>query len=130
MNISSILGVLILFGSVAILIIYMYCKREKDYKLAMGKYERDMEAYNKAVEMYAGSAASSAPVVTSPASVAAFPAPVVTSSAASSASCGEVLLAGVDDNTAAMVIAILCDELGKSPASLRFHSITALNKED
>lgn len=124
MNTSAILGILILFGAVAILIIYMYVKREKDYKVAMEKYERDMEAYNKAVELYGlpstDTAAHTAPNTTSATPVAA----VVTNTPA--ASSGEVVLSGVDDNTAALIIAILCDELGKNPSSLRFQSITAL----
>ena len=108
MNTSALLGTAILFGAVALMIIFMLNKREKDYKLAMEKYERDMAAYNAAV-----------------AALAAAPAPVAY--AAPAASCeGDVTLIGVEEETAAMVIAILCDELGKDPSALRFHSITAL----
>ena len=39
---------------------------------------------------------------------------------------GEVKLIGVSEENAAMIMAILCDELGCSPAELVFHSITAL----
>jgi len=108
MNTSALLGTAILFGAVLLMIIFMLNKREKDYKLAMEKYERDMAAYNAAM-----------------AALAAAPAPVVY--AAPAASCeGDVTLIGVEEETAAMVIAILCDELGKDPSALRFHSITAL----
>ena len=106
MNTSALLGVAILFGAVALMIIFMLAKREKEYKLAMEKYERDMAAYNAAV-----------------AALNAAPAPVAYSAPACE---GEVTLVGVDEETAAMVIAILCDELGKDPSALRFHTITAL----
>ena len=39
---------------------------------------------------------------------------------------GEVKLLGVSEENAAMIIAILCDELGCNPADLTFRSITAL----
>ena len=110
MNTSALLGTAILFGAVALMIIFMLNKREKDYKLAMEKYERDMAAYNAAM-----------------AALAAAPAPAPVVYAAPAASCeGDVTLIGVEEETAAMVIAILCDELGKDPSALRFHSITAL----
>lgn len=111
MNTSALLGTLILVGAVALMIVFMLNKREKDYKAAMEKYERDMEAYNAAV-----AALNAHPSVTAPAA-ASYSAP----------SCeGEVTLVGVDEETAAMVIAILCDELGQNPSALRFKSITAL----
>ena len=108
MNTSALLGTAILFGAVLLMIIFMLNKREKDYKLAMEKYERDMAAYNAAM-----------------AALAAAPAPVVYTAPAASCE-GDVTLIGVEEETAAMVIAILCDELGKDPSALRFHSITAL----
>lgn len=111
MNTSAILGVSILFGAVLIMIIFMSIKREKAYKLGMEKYERDMAAYNAAVAALAASPSAAAPAA----------------AAAAPAACeGEVTLVGVEEETAAMVIAILCDELGKQPSALRFHSITAL----
>lgn len=106
MNTSALFGVAILFGAVALMIAFMLYKREKNYKIAMEKYERDMAAYNAAV-----------------AALAAAPAPVVYAAPACE---GDVTLIGVEEETAAMVIAILCDELGKDPSALRFHSITAL----
>lgn len=121
MSSSAIFGILILFGAVLLLILFMLYKREKDYKIAMEKYERDMEAYNRAVALYG-----------EPSSAASFAAPAAAASAVSApaaapaTSSGEVLLSGVDEPTAAMIIAILCDELGQNPAALRFKSITAL----
>ncbi|WMJ82740.1 hypothetical protein ACS3UN_02150 [Oscillospiraceae bacterium LTW-04] len=121
MSSSAIFGILILFGAVALLILFMLYKREKAYKIAMEKYERDMEAYNKAVALY-GDPSFVPPSAAAPA-VSVTSVPTVAIPAASS---GEVLLSGVDDSTAAMIIAILCDELGQNPAALRFKSITAL----
>ncbi len=125
MSSSAIFGILILFGAIALLVFFMIYKREKDYKIAMEKYERDMEAYNKAVALYGD------PSFTAPApAVAAPPVAAGTISAAGAApvaaASGEVLLSGVDEPTAAMIIAILCNELGQNPAALRFKSITAL----
>lgn len=137
MNSSAIFGNLILLGAVALLVIGMFIKREKDYKQAMDKYVRDVEAYVKAVELY-GVQPSEAALDMQTASAALVTAAAPTAGVASHAaagvalpavpatSSGEVLLSGVDDKTAAMIIAILCDELGKQPAELRFHSITAL----
>ncbi len=123
MSSSAIFGVLILFGAVLLLVLFMLYKREKEYKIAMEKYERDMEAYNRAVALY-GDPSFAAPAAAAPAAsaspAAAVPAPAAPSSG------GEVLLSGVDDRTAAMIIAILCNELGQNPAALRFKSITAL----
>lgn len=108
MNTSAMLGTAILLGAAIIMILVMTAKREKDYKTAMAKYESDMAAYNAAVAALGSqpSASAAAPVA---------------------AACeGEVKLVGVDEKTAAMIIAILCDELGQNPAALRFNSITAL----
>lgn len=119
MSSSAIFGILILFGAVLLLVLLMIQKREKNYKIAMEKYERDMEAYNRAVALYGEPTSAGA----------SFAAPAAAASAVSAqvaASSGEVLLSGVDEPTAAMIIAILCDELGQNPAALRFKSITAL----
>ncbi len=124
MSSSAIYGIMILFGAVILLVIVMIGKREKDYKIAMEKYERDMEAYNKAVALY-GEPSSVASFAAPPAPTAA-PVAASSASAAPAASSGEVLLSGVDEPTAAMIIAILCNELGQNPAALRFKSITAL----
>lgn len=126
MNSSAIFGILILFGAVVLMVVFMLYKREKDYKIAMEKYERDMEAYNRAVALYGDpSFAAPAPAAAAPA-VSAAPAAATAVAPARAVSSGEVLLSGVDDRTAAMIIAILCDELGQNPAALRFKSITAL----
>ena len=39
---------------------------------------------------------------------------------------GRIELTGVDERTAAMVIAILCEQLGGDPSRLRFVSIKAV----
>lgn len=130
MSSSAIFGILILFGAVLLMILFMIYKREKDYKIAMEKYERDMEAYNKAVALYGDpSFAAPAPVAAAPSAAAAAAAAALAPSSAPAtpaASSGEVLLSSVDEPTAAMIIAILCNELGQNPAALRFKSITAL----
>ena len=123
MSSSAIYGILILFGAVALMILFMLYKRENEYKIAMEKYECDMEAYNRAVALYGDpSFAAPAPAAAAPTASAAS----VPTVAAPAASSGEVLLSGVDDSTAARIIAILCNELGQNPAALRFKSITAL----
>lgn len=127
MSSSAIYGILILFGAVAMLILFMLYKREQDYKIAMEKYERDMEAYNKAVALYGDpSLAATVPAPVAAASVAVPATSVPPVVAAPTTSSGEVLLSGVDEPTAAMIIAILCNELGQNPAALRFKSITAM----
>ena len=127
MSSSAIFGILILFGAVALLILFMLHKREKDYRIAMEKYERDMEAYNKAVALYGDpSFAASAPTSAAAPAPVAMPATSVSPVVAPATSSGEVLLSGVDEPTAAMIIAILCNELGQNPAALRFKSITAM----
>ncbi|MFV0497190.1 MAG: hypothetical protein ACK5L0_03335 [Candidatus Fimivivens sp.] len=130
MSSSAVFGVLILFGAVALLILFMLYQREKVYRIAMEKYDRDMEAYNNAIALYGDpSFVAPTPTAVTPAPVAAAPTTVTTTPvpAAAYAPCsGEILLSGVDDSTAAMIIAILCDELGQMPEALRFKSITAL----
>ncbi|MEA5136496.1 MAG: hypothetical protein VB035_10230 [Candidatus Fimivivens sp.] len=125
MSSSAIFGILILFGAVGFLILFMLHKREQDYRIAMEKYERDMEAYNKAVALY-GDPSFSASAPAAPAYVAMPATSVSPVAAAPATSSGEVLLSGVDEPTAAMIIAILCNELGQNPAALRFKSITAM----
>lgn len=128
MNSSAIFGMLILVGAIVVMILFMSYKREKDYKIAMEKYERDMEAYNRAVALYGDPsfAAAPAPAAAVPSVVAPAASAPATATIAPAASSGEVLLSGVDEPTAAMIIAILCNELGQNPAALRFKSITAL----
>ncbi len=128
MNSSAIFGMLILVGAIVVMILFMSYKREKDYKIAMEKYERDMEAYNRAVALYGDPsfAAAPAPAAAVPSVVAPAASAPAAATIAPATSSGEVLLSGVDEPTAAMIIAILCNELGQNPAALRFKSITAL----
>ncbi len=116
---SALLGSIILFGALFILILVVKAKNEKEYKAAMAEYERKMAEYNAAVAAIEAGGFAAAPVAAAaaPAAVAA-PAPAVGE--------GEVKLIGVDEETAAMIIAILCDELGVEPSALVFHKITAL----
>lgn len=148
---SSLLAVAILFGAVCILAIAMLSKREKDYKRAMEKYEQDMIAYNAAMErigqISAISAAAPMLAESHPAVLAFLARKGIISAAASSdiymeaaivaaiaayeaetaVAEGEVKLIGaINDQTAAMVMAIVCDELKKSPSQLSFKSIKAL----
>ena len=125
MSLSSILGTALLLGSVLIVSLAMKAKNEKEYKLAMAEYERKMEEYNAAVAAIESGAdfAASADGVTA-AELAAATAAIA--AAEQSISEGEVKLLGVSEENAAMIIAILCDELGCNPADLTFRSITAL----
>ena len=134
MNLSAILGTALLLGAVLIVSIAMKAKNEKEYKAAMAEYERKMEEYNAAVAAIEAGNAFAAPVK--------YAAPVAGSGvtaeelAAATAAIlaaeenqvgeGEVKLLGVSEENAAMIIAILCDELGCNPADLTFRSITAL----
>ena len=125
MSLSSILGTALLLGSVLIVSLAMKAKNEKEYKLAMAEYERKMEEYNAAVAAIESGAdfAASAGGVTA-AELAAATAAIA--AAEQNISEGEVKLLGVSEENAAMIIAILCDELGCNPADLTFRSITAL----
>ena len=125
MSLSSILGTALLLGSVLIVSLAMKAKNEKEYKLAMAEYERKMEEYNAAVAAIESGAdfAASADGVTA-AELAAATAAIA--AAEQSISEGEVKLLGVSEENAAMIIAILCDELGCNRADLTFRSITAL----
>ena len=141
MNTSAILGSAILFGALLILILFVKAKNEKEYKAAMAEYERKMAEYNAAVAaIEAGgfapkAAPAAAPAPAAPAAaggitaeeMAAATAAILAAEAeASAVGEGEVKLIGVSEENAAMIMAILCDELGCSPAELVFHSITAL----
>lgn len=120
MGTSSLLGTAIILGAVVILVVYMSIKREKDYQAGMKKYNEDMAAYNAAI-----AALGNAPATDLYSSAASLAASAVISSADGVGS-GTVTLTGVDDKTAAMIIAIVCDELKKTPAQLSFSSIRAL----
>ena len=141
MNTSAILGSAILFGALLILILFVKAKNEKEYKAAMAEYERKMAEYNAAVAAIeaggfapkaapAAAAVAAAPAaaggVTAEEMAAATAAILAAEAEASAVGEGEVKLIGVSEENAAMIMAILCDELGCSPAELVFHSITAL----
>ena len=130
MNLSAILGSALLLGSVLIVSLAMKAKNEKEYKLAMAEYERKMEEYNAAVAAIEAGNAFAAPVRVAPGAVTADELAAATAAILATeenqVSEGEVKLLGVSEENAAMIIAILCDELGCNPADLTFRSITAL----
>ena len=129
MNLSAILGTALLLGAVLIVSLAMKAKNEKEYKLAMAEYERKMEEYNAAVAAIEAGNAFAAPVRVAPGAVTADELAAATAAILASEqniSEGEVKLLGVSEENAAMIIAILCDELGCNPADLTFRSITAL----
>lgn len=130
MNLSAILGTAILFGAVLIVVIFMKAKNEKEYKAAMAEYERKMEEYNAAVAALEAGNAFAAPVRVAPGAVSASELAAATAAILAAEENqvgeGEVKLLGVSEENAAMIIAILCDELGCNPADLTFRSITAL----
>ena len=137
MSTSAILGCAILFGAMAILVLFVKSKNDKEYKAAMAEYERKMAEYNEAVAAleaggFAPKAAPAASAAPTAAEIAAATAAVIASEEAAAAAAapavgeGVVKLNGVSEENAAMIMAILCDELGCSPADLVFHSITAL----
>ena len=131
MNLSAILGTALLLGAVLIVSIAMKAKNEKEYKAAMAEYERKMEEYNAAVAAIEAGNAFAAPVRTAaPAGVTADELAAATAAILAAEENqvgeGEVKLLGVSEENAAMIIAILCDELGCNPADLTFRSITAL----
>ena len=95
-------GAIVLFAGIALFMLFYLYKKNKAYKAAMAEYE-------KAVALVRFGAAA-APAV----------------SAAPAAAAGELLLTGVDEKTAAMLIAIICSEIGGDPAQLRFTAIRAL----
>lgn len=109
---NPLFGCLLLLAAVGIAAIYMYMRREKEYQKGMEQYRLDMAAYEAAMQAQSAAPSAAAPAVTA----------VATGASAE----GEVLLTGVEDATAALVIAILCEELGKNPAALQVRAITAL----
>lgn len=130
MNLSAILGTALLLGSVLIVSLAMKAKNEKEYKAAMAEYERKMEEYNAAVAAIEAGNAFAAPVRVAPGAVTAAELAAATAAILAAEENqvgeGEVKLLGVSEENAAMIIAILCDELGCNPADLTFRSITAL----
>jgi len=132
MTASPILGSAILFGAILILILFIKAKNEKEYKAAMAEYERKMAEYNAAVAALEAGAAFAAPIRTAAQAGGVTAEEIAAATAAILASEengvgeGEVKLINVSEENAAMIIAILCDELGVNPSELVFHSITAL----
>ena len=130
MNLSAILGTALLLGAVLIVSLAMKAKNEKEYKAAMAEYERKMEEYNAAVAAIEAGNAFAAPVRVAPGAVTAAELAAATAAILAAEENqvgeGEVKLLGVSEENAAMIIAILCDELGCNPADLTFRSITAL----
>lgn len=106
-------GTLLLLGTTAIAVVYLLIKKKRE------------EAAEEAASVPAPAvpeqtpqpAAAPAPAV-EPATPAKAAEPPVLSAAAD-----EVALCGVEEADAAMIIAILCDEIGGDPAALRFRSI-------
>lgn len=134
---SPLAGTAIILVAVVILCIYIAGKTRRDYAAAMAEYERKLAEYNAAVENNAGTLKFGVP----------FTPPDITMEAASDAvapyfgpvsqvgfgagvrsvgGSGQVELTGVDERTAAMVIAILCEQLGGDPSRLRFVSVKAV----
>ena len=130
MNLSAILGTALLLGAVLIVSLATKAKNEKEYKAAMAEYERKMEEYNAAVAAIEAGNAFAAPVRVAPGAVTAAELAAATAAILAAEENqvgeGEVKLLGVSEENAAMIIAILCDELGCNPADLTFRSITAL----
>ncbi|MBP1577772.1 MAG: hypothetical protein J6C75_04765 [Oscillospiraceae bacterium] len=130
MNLSAILGTALLLGAVLIVSLAMKAKNEKEYKAAMAEYERKMEEYNAAVAAIEAGNAFAAPVRVAPGAVTAAELAAATAAILAAEENqvgeGEVKLLNVSEENAAMIIAILCDELGCNPADLTFRSITAL----
>ena len=130
MNLSAILGTALLLGAVLIVSLAMKAKNEKEYKAAMAEYERKMEEYNAAVAAIEAGNAFAAPVRVAPGAVTSAELAAATAAILAAEENqvgeGEVKLLGVSEENAAMIIAILCDELGCNPADLTFRSITAL----
>ena len=138
---SPFAGPAILLIAVVALCIYIAGKTKRDYAAAMKKYEEGMAAYQAAVEANSGTLKFGVP----------FAPPDLTMEARSDAVApyfnrqddhaaspflgagiravggeGTVELTGVDERTAAMVMAILCKQLGGDPSRLRFASIKAV----
>ena len=130
MNLSAILGTALLLGAVLIVSLATKAKNEKEYKAAMAEYERKMEEYNAAAAAIEAGNAFAAPVRVAPGAVTAAELAAATAAILAAEENqvgeGEVKLLGVSEENAAMIIAILCDELGCNPADLTFRSITAL----
>ena len=134
---SPFAGPAILLVVVVVLCIYIAGKTKRDYAAAMKKYEEGMAAYQAAVEASCGTLKFGVPFAPPDLTMEAKsdavapyfgPASMVGLGSGVRAVGGEgrIELTGVDERTAAMVIAILCEQLGGDPSRLRFVSIKAV----
>jgi hypothetical protein len=97
---SPLWGNLILAVALVAATIGMMAQRNRTYEAAMARYHEDMARYNEAVAAHR----------------AVQPA----------ISAGEVRLTGVDEKTAAMLIAIVCNTIGGDLSGLHFKAVKAL----
>lgn len=103
---------LILLAGVLLATFIMISKREKDYQAAMAQYEKDKKAYEEAVaNLRPSAAAPQRPIA--PSAVSVLPPQ-------------SVKLVGVEEKTAAIIMAIVCNKMGGDPSRLQFTSIRAL----
>ena len=134
---SPFAGPAILLVAVVVLCIYIAGKTKRDYAAAMKKYEEGMAAYQAAGEASCGTLKFGVPFAPPDLTMEAKsdavgpyfgPASMVGLGSGVRAVGGEgrIELTGVDERTAAMVIAILCEQLGGDPSRLRFVSIKAV----
>ncbi|PWM24099.1 MAG: hypothetical protein DBX44_04935 [Oscillospiraceae bacterium] len=134
---SPLAGTAIILIAVVVLCIYIAGKTRRDYAAAMADYERKMAEYQAAVENNTGMLKDGVPFTppditmeaTSDA-LAPYFGPTTTvgfeTGVRSVGGSGKVELTGVDERTAAVVIAILCEQLGGDPSRLRFVSVKAV----
>jgi hypothetical protein len=115
MNITaySPLGPLVLLAGLVVVVIVMLQGNRRAYTEAMEKYAQAMDKYQEAIGAYELAARS------------LLSAPVSGASGVDQSS-GEISLSGVDEPTAAMLIAIVCDAIGGNLADLQFVSVKAL----
>lgn len=132
---SPLAGCMILLIAVVILCLYAAGKSKREHAAAMQKYEEGMAAYRAALEGNSGlkpGAPFTPPDLSMEArsdAVAPYFGPMSSQLAGMVKTAGgssQVELSGVDERTAAMVIAILCEQLGGDPSRLWFHSIKAV----
>lgn len=125
-------GILLLAGGILAAALFYIAGRDKRYKkdlagyeTALAKYQKDLEEYNATVRLLAARGGLDLSQVDADVldeqTLAA-----ITAAASPARPGGEVLLTGVDERTAAMLLAIVCDTAGGDPAQLRFRSVKAL----
>ncbi|MEG1774570.1 MAG: hypothetical protein RR320_06935 [Oscillospiraceae bacterium] len=126
-------GTLVLLGGIFIALMLYNLKKEKTYKAAMAEYEQAIQKLEQAAAARASAVApgraAAAPNGLDPETVAIVSAAAVVAAEMlqnAAVSGGEVLLTGVDEPTAALLLAIVAKTVGGDPAVLRFRSIRAL----